>query len=308
MRIVGCLAVIGCHLLLPSVVDGNVIPLHVFLECLFADGVAIFWFLAGFFAFGERFSYRKTMWRVASGILAPSLALLVFQFYLYGFVVDGASITSGFSRPPSDYLAFFSSLLRLNVPDVGAGHLWYVLVYFLVMLGSPIINSFIRYLREAPSRENAFLALSFLLLTVNACTLNATFEFSHHGLNAAIPAAIIAIWGNIFYRRTKDAKHEHPVRLLIVSAAAFFAINCLRAAIQYQCYLDGAGNAILYWYTPFGIAITLCVACACRATMRIAGSHPALTNAVVALGSYTFPIYTRVYECGDSKVPNQSAP
>ncbi|MFQ6866632.1 hypothetical protein [Blautia sp.] len=49
LRLLGCLIVIGVHTCLGAMVNGNYDFSRTFIACLLADGVAIFWFITGFF-------------------------------------------------------------------------------------------------------------------------------------------------------------------------------------------------------------------------------------------------------------------
>ena len=51
------------------------------------------------------------------------------------------------------------TLLSWSNPILGMGHLWYVYVYILLMIWSPITYAFIKYLNEDSRREKCFLIL-----------------------------------------------------------------------------------------------------------------------------------------------------
>lgn len=53
MRIIACLIVIGVHTCLSATSEGEVDMGRLFLACLFADGVAVFWLISGFLCLAE---------------------------------------------------------------------------------------------------------------------------------------------------------------------------------------------------------------------------------------------------------------
>ena len=58
MRIFACLVVVGVHTCLSAVSGDSVDKGRLFISCLLADGVAVFWIIMGFFLFG-RSDYKK---------------------------------------------------------------------------------------------------------------------------------------------------------------------------------------------------------------------------------------------------------
>lgn len=51
VRIIACLIIVGVHTLLSAQINGSYSNRRIFLSCLFADGVAIFWMISGCFLF-----------------------------------------------------------------------------------------------------------------------------------------------------------------------------------------------------------------------------------------------------------------
>lgn len=75
-RVLACCIVIGVHICLPAFVQDSYYDIsRIFISCLVADGVAIFWFITGFFLF-KNVSYKKVLNKTFKNIGIP---LIVFS-------------------------------------------------------------------------------------------------------------------------------------------------------------------------------------------------------------------------------------
>ncbi len=294
MRIVGCLCVIACHINPGPLKHGVAYNSQIFITCLIADGVAMFWFITGCFLFREDFNYQNTLSHFGKKVGIPVGIFSLFIFYFYDFVISGASIFESLNHPLSDYKTLIICIAKLVVPIKRSGHLWFLVAYFLLLLISPALNAFALYLRKSNKRENIFLALSFIGLTINTLTNNVTFAFSHHGLNAMIPGAIIVLWGDIFYRRWNkrpSSAYFHQLLVALVALVGIVCINVARTAFQHRAYLQGLDHTVaLFWYSPFGVLVTLCIFILCTSSIQ-QNAHPRLESIICAVASLTFPIY-----------------
>lgn len=291
MRIVGCLTVIGCHTTLPSYVDGGPVVARVTLSCLFADGVALFWFITGFFMFREDYRYGKTLMRFVRKIALPTVAFLAFVWFFYDFIMGASGILASIGHSRASYLKACKKLLELTVPVSHCEHLWYVFAYLLLLLVGPALNSFALYLRESRRHEDAFLVLSGCALILNAVTLNDTFAFSHHGLTALVPAATYALWGDICYRRCAQRPPESRLKTVFAAIGVYALSTALQVWLQCLCYSHDAGQKMLFsWYTPFGIVTAVCATALCLNSIK-SESGRRVGSLMCSLASYTFPIY-----------------
>ena len=291
MRIVGCLTVIGCHTTLPSYFDGGPVVARVTLSCLFADGVALFWFITGFFMFREDYRYGKTLIRFIRKIALPTVVFLAFVWFFYDFITGASGILESVGHSLRSYLKALKKLLELKVPVSHCEHLWYVFAYLLLLLVGPALNSFALYLRESRRREDTFLVVSGCALILNAVTLNETFVFSHHGLTALIPAATYALWGDICYRRCVQRPPESRPKTVFVAIGVYAFSTALRVWLQCLCYSRDAGQKMLFsWYTPFGIVTAVCATALCLGSIKDEGDRR-VGSVICSLASYTFPIY-----------------
>ena len=82
MRILGCLIVIACHCVVAYKFDGEYHPDNTFIANLWADGVAIFWLVAGFFIFKSADTGKKLK-NFSVKRLLPALGVGGLLFYLY---------------------------------------------------------------------------------------------------------------------------------------------------------------------------------------------------------------------------------
>lgn len=284
-RVVACLIVIGVHVKLPSLVESSYDYGRILISCILSDGVALFWFISGFFLF-ESTSYQRALRRMLTHVLAPAFAVGMVSFLLQGVLRYG--ILGAVQRPVSDYLHIAWGILCWENPFELAPHLWYVFAYALVILGFPLLKLFSDYLCARPQRERTFLLVVLALLGINDLTRNATLEFSHHGLAAAVPAAIEMICGRIVYRHRVQLTKRMP---LTVVPLVFLATNALRAAIQLHDYqIDSSVIHLSRWYS---VAALICVLCIFHLCFSWDQRTPETKSRriVVTLGSYTFPVY-----------------
>ena len=285
-RVLACLIVIGVHVKLPSLVGSSYDYGRILISCILSDGVALFWFISGFFLFDST-SFQKVLKRMLTRVLAPAFAVGVVSFLLQGVLHYG--ILGAIVRPASDYFAIIWGLLCWENPFELAPHLWYVFAYALVILGFPILKLFSDYLCEQPRRERTFVLVAIALLGINDLTRNATLEFSHHGLAAAAPAALEMLCGRIVYRHRAQLTEKLP--LMVLAPLVFLTTNAVRAAIQlYDYQTDPSIIHISRWYSVSAIICVLCVFVFCFSWGK-KKRGPATERLVVQLGSYTFPVY-----------------
>lgn len=288
MRIIACAVVIGTHTCLPSLVDGQADTGRVFISCLVADGVAVFWLINGFFLFKNK-SYGSLLRHTLKNIIVPMLLVSVFFFYFGGWITHGESLAASISHTPDEYMSLLNGVLSWSnaVPDLG--YLWYLYVYVFVMLLYPVLKAFVDYLDGDVRREKAFLIISGALLLFNDISGNKFGSFSHHTVNALFPAAIEIIWGHIIYKyRERFCKK----RFMAISIVAFIALNAMRMFIQMRNYgKDSSDNTVLYWYTLFGLLCSVSIVVFCLAT-GLKKERRTKTNILICgVASYTMTIY-----------------
>lgn len=285
-RIIACMMVIGVHTILPSCIDGIYDTNRVLISCLVGDGVAIFWIITGFFLFHSS-NYQKLCVRVIKNIIVPMVLFTLFTFYCYEWIVNGIPFTQGLKRSADDYLFVIKNTIMFNT-IWHTGHLWFLFAYLLVILIFPVLKSFVLYLEQSKRREHIFLLISFGLFLVNDITENQLFQFSHHGFNAAIPAAIEVIWGHILYQHRE--KFSKP-RYMIQSILTFLVLNILRLMIQLNRYQSSnPNNWILYWFSSIGLICAVNIVILGFSVFR-SQTESLFASLVCRVASYTFCIY-----------------
>jgi surface polysaccharide O-acyltransferase-like enzyme len=287
IRIIGCMIVIGCHTCLSTTISGRWDNSRTFLAMVFADGVAVFWVIAGFYFFKNN-SYVKVFKHAFKNIFIPMLLLGIFVFYLGDFVMRGASLKESITHSLSDYINVGKTFITWTNPFSDCGHTWYIYAYMLIILIFPILKCFADFLDEDVKREICFLIVSFAFLIVNDITKNTLAGFSHHSINAMIPAAIEILWGHILFRHKEYFTNR---RFIPTSLIAFVVLNLFRTWIQLQrAEGENVDKSIMYWYSSIGLICALCIAIFCFSLIQ--NLDATRSNIFICkIASYTFPIY-----------------
>lgn len=286
-RIFGCLLVVGVHCWINNFGVAIQSKSGTYIACIFADGVAVFWIISGFFMY-KNYSYKQTLKRTIKSIVIPMLLLSVAMFFVLNNYLNG----NGWHfilHSKDDYKWILNSLLIWTNPVDRLGHFWYLYVYILLMLCSPVIAAFIKYLEEDTKREKMFLVLTFLLLVWNDLSNNQMGRFEHHAFAGAFPAAIESVWGYLLYKYRDRLKKR---RYIFISVGAFLGLNVLRMAIQLGRYhrIQDTATYILYWFSSIGLLCAICVIVFSFAAIH--SRKATVVNRVICwLASYTFSIY-----------------
>ena len=286
-RIFGCLLVVGVHCWINNFGVAIQSKSGTYIACIFADGVAVFWIISGFFMY-KNYSYKQTLKRTIKSIIIPMLLLSAAMFFVLNNYLNG----NGWHfilHSKDDYKWILNSLLIWTNPVDRLGQFWYLYVYILLMLCSPVIAAFIKYLEEDTKREKLFLVLTFLLLVWNDLSNNQMGRFEHHAFAGAFPAAIESVWGYLLYKYRDRLRKR---RYIFISVGAFLGLNVLRMAIQLGRYhrIQDTATYILYWFSSIGLLCAICVIVFSFAAIH--SRKATVVNRVICwLASYTFSIY-----------------
>lgn len=286
-RIFGCLLVVGVHCWINNFGVAIQSKSGTYIACIFADGVAVFWIISGFFMY-KNYSYKQTLKRTIKSIVIPMLLLSAAMFFVLNNYLNG----NGWHfilHSKDDYKWILNSLLIWTNPVDRLGHFWYLYVYILLMLCSPVIAAFIKYLEEDTKREKLFLVLTFLLLVWNDLSNNQMGRFEHHAFAGAFPAAIESVWGYLLYKYRDRLRKR---RYIFISVGAFLGLNVLRMAIQLGRYhrIQDTATYILYWFSSIGLLCAICVIVFSFAAIH--SRKATVVNRVICwFASYTFSIY-----------------
>ena len=278
LRILACLIVIGRHVFANSAKSDSFS--YALIWSLVSDGVTIFWFISGFFLYGEKFSYKSKLKHLLTGIIIPMVIFNVFSIGL-------DHLTSG--KPlfcTDDIFTELYCLLTFNQP-IRCFHLWFLNIYILLIICSPLINAAVSYLDTNRKRENIFLAITASLLFINDLTLNSAMNFSFHGAGGLIPAVLLTICGHIIYRRLPEAKTEYAA----AGAIGVIFINIVRSLMQITLARSSPDyeDHILFWYALPSVFAAICLTVA---VSRIRFSDTGkVSSAIRFLSSLTLYIY-----------------
>ncbi len=293
MRILGCFIVIACHCVVAYQFDGEYHPDNTFIATLWADGVAIFWLVAGFFIFKSADAGKKLK-NFSVKRLLPALGVGGLLFYLYDWATTDTTFLESLHHTKQEYIDLFTGengLLKLKSPFPKSGHFWYVIVYVFVLLAFPALKGFWDWMQENKNREELFLIISFVSLAVNDRMANATFNFWNTSIQALVPSCIFILWGAILY---KNKKRFEKGWLGVVGLIGFFAVNLLRTEVMVH---TGEGH-YMYWFTTFGLVAAICIYAFCMNVGRLLQNHVA-GKIVCYISSYTFMIYLVHYGVKD---------
>ena len=289
MRIIACFFVICIHLGAGFFLNGHFSRASTFLACLFADAVAIFWFITGAFLF-KKDEYSKVLKGTLRKVIFPTLALIAFIFFLNGWMFDGVSLTESIKsavwRIPS---ALESVFLWWVTPVAHTGQLWYIFTYVFLMICFPVIKAFVDKL-EKTNKEKQFLAISFGILLLNDLSNNHFGNFSHTVIGALIPAIILIIWGHFFYKNKDKILAKIKSRYFLI---AFIILDIIRMSVllfNYQCTGD-ASSSVIYWYSCFSLLTVPSIFLFLEGGLRKVSESKLINWLILKVGSYTFMIY-----------------
>ena len=229
-RLLACLIVIGVHTSLSAAVNEHSWDtFRLFLNCLLADGVAIFFMITGAFLFNN--DYCRLLKKTLKHIIIPLIIFSIIGFYCFDWLFDKQPLSLHIAA--SKYIDTFRTLLSWQNPISHSVHLWYLYVYILVIFIYPLLKAFVDYLDADTNRTKIFLIGTFIFLIMNDISSNSLGAFSHHSINALVPASIEIIWGHIFYKYQKIFTRKLAIP---VSIFLFFSLNYLRSLIQLHRY------------------------------------------------------------------------
>lgn len=286
-RILACCIVIGVHICLPSLIDNSYYDIsRVYISCLVADGVAIFWLITGCFLFKNN-PYKKVLSKTFKNIGIPMLIFSLICFYFSSWIFYDTPLLQGFVHSKEEYISVFKTLLTWNNPVPCGSHLWYLYTYILLMIIYPVLKSFVDYLDADYKRIKFFILISFSFLFINDITSNQLANFSLNSVSATLPAAIEVIYGHFLYKHRELFKKK----IYLLSSIIFLGVNLIRAYLQLHNYYATPSNThILFWYSTFGVicAISLLIFCFSLSNYI---KNERFHSSICYIASFTFTIY-----------------
>lgn len=290
MRIIACFFVICIHLGVGFFINGSLSRSSVFIACVVADAVAIFWFITGAFLF-KRDKYSIVLKSTLKNVILPTLILIMFVLFLNGWMFEGISLKESIGNamwrvPP----ALKCIILKWSTPVAHTGQIWYVFAYTMMMIIFPVMKSFVEKI-EKDHKEKQFLIISFGLLLLNDISNNMFLKLNHTVLGVLIPAFIMIIWGNIIYsNRKKIIKDTNPLIYLIL----FIIVNIIRALLLVIISQRVGGrpeSSIIFWYSCFSLFTVPLLFLFFIGIKNSISKNKLVNRLIIKLGSYTFMIY-----------------
>ncbi len=255
-RVIACLMVIGCHVLLPACNNGVYEKGRVFFQCIFADGVGIFWLLTGAFLF--RSTYSKALKSMLKKIVIPLVLFSIFSFFFCDTITNGTSVIESITANV-DAWNTLKAILSFRNPISSQSHLWYLYTHiFIILFLYPFMKLFVDYMDKNPKAEKLFILISGIVFILNDITTDSLAGFEYENYGKAVAGATLMIWGHIIYRNRE--KFDRKI-FIFASIIVWIASNTLRCVLQLYCYYNGTQDDIhlLYWYSFFGVINSCCI-------------------------------------------------
>lgn len=247
-RIIACLMVISLHLSLEAI-NGNALNIQrQFVNSLFFDGATIFWIISGFFVFLS--NYKKTLIKNVGRLYIPTIVISIISYLVYDYYqVKNGVIPS--MRSVGLYLTvFFKGIISLRNFAPSCSHLWYIYIYMMVQIISPLLKKFADFINENKKREIIYLITLFFILVVNEVTAN-YFGFGTHHFGALIPASLIVLYGNILYNNIDYIKNKLPN--LFVLFGCYLVIGAIRLVLYNYHFVNGIADISSNWFSVFSV-------------------------------------------------------
>ena len=242
LRIIGCFSVIGTHIKWKVRKNDKFINFSIlFNGCLCADGVAIFWYIMGFFFF-NKISYKKRINILFKRICIPLLITKFFYFYFNKYNFNNIAIKKYIlNKSKKDYLNLFYSILQFE-----GGHLWFCFVYILIVILYPSfegVNNFF----EINNINSYKIVILFLFIVIeNDFFYNNILHIKLHGFNGVIGVIPFIFCGNELKKNINKFKNK---KFFCIFILFFLGFNYLRSKLIYST----GQICFIYWYSSFGI-------------------------------------------------------
>lgn len=289
-RVLACLFVIGIHVTVGMMFDGEISRSAIYLTCLMADAVGVFWLITGAFLFRTT-SYTRLLGRMGAKIAIPLVVYAFVSFCFSGWLYYDETPAQSVAHTAAECGDFLAAVfLRWNEMEIPSGnHLWYMYVYILVCLLFPVAKAFHDVLGTT-RRQVAFLCAGLGMLVLNDLSLNAFGSFTHHTFGALVPAYIIILSGSIIHEhREQIVAKVHGAWFL----AAYLAVNLVRCMAQTRVFQNvGTTSAsLLSWYSGYGLVCAACLYLFVYSVTRHVGPDTRTAGVIRHLGGCTFGIY-----------------
>ena len=290
MRIIACFFVICIHISVGFSLNGSFSKASTLFVSLFADAVAMFWFITGAFLL-KRDDYKKVLKGTFKKVILPTLALIAFIFFLNDWMFEGQgiieSIKNSAARIPSSLETIF---LWWRTPVPHTGQLWYIFVYIFVMICFPVIKAFVERI-EKNHKEKLFLVVSFGILLLNDISNNHFANFSHTVIGALVPAVILIIWGHIIYKNKDKILAKIKSKFFIIPLVVLIFLRASVLIYAHGCGDGDLDRSIVYWYSCLSPLIVTSIFLFLEGGLKKITEGKVINWLILKIGSYTFMIY-----------------
>lgn len=274
LRIIACLFVVTLHTKSSSSVNGELIFGRVMFSNLIADGVSIFLLITGFYFFNKS-SYFYRLKRLIVKIFIPTFLYILFLLllpYLQNMPLNLTEIGN----------SLILCITRWEPYIHNSGHLWYMFVYMLIVLVSPVLQLIHDKLLDNTAGRTVILTATFVMLLANDLTGNMIFHSSQVPLKAFAPACLIVLSGSALYEIRK--LYEGKLTLGIAALAIYTGINIWRSVAI-------TGGVITVSDAMFCCQGWVCAVCLCIVFMSFKRSYGTGSRVINAIASVTSGVY-----------------
>lgn len=274
LRIIACLFVVALHTKSSSIVNGAPVFGRELFSTLIADGVSVFLLITGFYIFNKT-SYLDRLKRLLVKIFIPTFLYILFLLFL-----------PVFQNTPLNFAEIWRSLLSCITrwePIVhNSGHLWYMFVYMLIVVVSPVLQLIHDKLLNNTAGRAVVLSMTFAMLLANDLTGNMIFRSSQVPLRAFAPACLIVLSGSALYEIKKS--YEGRLSIGFSAFAVYLGMNIFRAVAITSGKL-AVSDAI------FCCPGWICAVCLCIMFMSLKRTYGIGSKIVNAIASTTSGVY-----------------
>ena len=284
LRIVACLMVIGLHLTLNPIIDNHISLYRQFVNLLFADGATIFWLITGFFI--VKSDYKNSIKKALIKLWIPTIILSVSSYLIY----DYTKLLSGNLNDISvgNYiLNILKGIISFRNFAPSSSHFWFIYIYCLVVLISPLIKKIINLLEDR-NLYRWFIVITFVLLCINDLFINNIFHFGTHHLAGLIPATIIIIYGHFVYKY-RDNIFNNRFNKIYLILFIYILLNIFRTILMVNDYQLGFVSSLDYWFSS--ISVINCILVAMFVSKVYDISFKKYDDHIYRISKYTLYIY-----------------
>ena len=305
IRVVACLLVVGTHVDVMGTGDGT----KLFIRLLFADGVALFFILSGFFFFRKGFT--ESLKRALLNIVFPGIAVMLITYQFSPFIRGEKTIIYCFTHLNFDTCGFLTDLFSWggSIRESMAAHLWYIFTYLQLVLAYPLLKPL--YTDNTQSidsgkkdrfRKYRWFIIGFIFINQILMDLNMTGLISFSPVQISpfmlytAPAMLLMTGAeinrmrNIFNRPEMEKSRK---RIRSVSLAILIVAFAFRFFLQQQVFiLNNTQDFYLYWNCAFATVQSTSFVIF---VLSFDYDKNKLVNFIARAGKYTFWIYLLHY-------------